>query len=106
MDVLRWLKDANYRQQIADEYDQVKKCINIFDAFTHIQQFDAIRDILSTVIDIDSNLSFKSKAFNAVFNQAKSTYRYISENITNYINEGERKAGDTDFDYVEQMQLL
>lgn len=79
MDVLRWLKDANYRQQIADEYDQVKKCINIFDAFTHIQQFDAIRDILSTVIDIDSNLSFKSKAFNAVFNQAKSTYGYISE---------------------------
>ncbi len=79
MDVLRWLKDANYRQQIADEYDQVKKCINIFDAFTHIQQFDAIRDILSTVIDIDSNLSFKSKAFNAVFNQAKSTYKYISE---------------------------
>ena len=27
-------------------------------------------------------------------------YRYISENITNYINEGERKAGDTAFDYA------
>lgn len=26
-------------------------------------------------------------------------YRYISENISNYINEGERKAGDTTFDY-------
>ena len=26
-------------------------------------------------------------------------YRYISENITNYINEGERKAGDKGFDY-------
>ena len=26
-------------------------------------------------------------------------YRYISENITNYINDGERKAGDTGFDY-------
>ena len=26
-------------------------------------------------------------------------YRYISENIANYINEGERKAGDTTFDY-------
>lgn len=79
MDVLRWLKDADYRQQIAEQYNQVKKCINIFDAFTHIQQFDAIREILSIVIDIDSNLSFKSKAFNAVFNQAKSNYRYISE---------------------------
>lgn len=28
-------------------------------------------------------------------------YRYISENITNYINEGERKAGDTGFDYAK-----
>ena len=28
-------------------------------------------------------------------------YRYISENITNYINEGERKVGDTSFDYAK-----
>ena len=28
-------------------------------------------------------------------------YRYISENITNYINEGERKAGDEAFDYAK-----
>ena len=27
-------------------------------------------------------------------------YRYISENITNYINEGERKAEDKNFDYA------
>ena len=28
-------------------------------------------------------------------------YRYISENIINYINDGERKAGDTNFDYTK-----
>ena len=28
-------------------------------------------------------------------------YRYISENITKYINDGERKAGDTNFDYTK-----
>ena len=28
-------------------------------------------------------------------------YRYISENITNYINTGERKAGDISFDYAK-----
>ncbi len=27
-------------------------------------------------------------------------YRYISENLTNYINRNEREAGDTDFDYA------
>ena len=26
-------------------------------------------------------------------------YRYISENLTNYINKGEVEAGNTDFDY-------
>lgn len=28
-------------------------------------------------------------------------YRYISENLTNYINAGEREAGDTEFDYAQ-----
>lgn len=28
-------------------------------------------------------------------------YRYISENLTNYINKGEREAGDADFDYAK-----
>lgn len=28
-------------------------------------------------------------------------YRYISENITNYINEGEHEAGNLDFDYTK-----
>lgn len=27
-------------------------------------------------------------------------YRYISENFANYINDGEREAGDATFDYV------
>lgn len=27
-------------------------------------------------------------------------YRYISENLTNYINKGEREAGDSEFDYA------
>jgi len=28
-------------------------------------------------------------------------YRFISENLTSYINEGERKAGNKDFNYIE-----
>lgn len=28
-------------------------------------------------------------------------YRYISENLTNYINQGEWEAGDTEFDYTQ-----
>ena len=28
-------------------------------------------------------------------------YRYISENLSNYINQGEREAGNSDFDYAK-----
>ena len=37
---------------------------------------------------------FKSYVFGFMF------YRYISENLTNYINKGEHTAGNTDFDYI------
>lgn len=37
---------------------------------------------------------FKSYVLGILF------YRFISENLTAYINEGERQAGDPDFDYT------
>ena len=39
-------------------------------------------------------LDFKQYVLGMLF------YRYISENFANYINDGEREAGDTDFDYA------
>ena len=42
-----------------------------------------------------SEWDFKSYVLVTMF------YRYISENITDYINEGERAAGDTEFDYAK-----
>ena len=41
-----------------------------------------------------SEWDFKSYVLVTMF------YRYISENLTAYINEGERAAGDKDFDYA------
>lgn len=51
----------------------------------------AIADELRGAVD---GWDFKNYVLGTMF------YRYISENITNYINEGEREAGDTDFDYA------
>lgn len=51
----------------------------------------AIADELRGSVD---GWDFKSYVLGVMF------YRYISENLTNYINECEREAGDTDFDYA------
>ncbi|MGN0945873.1 MAG: type I restriction-modification system subunit M [Megasphaera sp.] len=51
----------------------------------------AIADDLRGAVD---GWDFKNYVLGAMF------YRYISENLTNYINQGEREAGDSGFDYA------
>jgi len=52
----------------------------------------AIADELRGSVD---GWDFKSYVLGMMF------YRYISENLTNYINEGEREAGNENFNYAE-----
>lgn len=52
----------------------------------------AIADELRGAVD---GWDFKNYVLGTMF------YRYISENITNYINEGEIEAGNTNFDFAQ-----
>lgn len=52
----------------------------------------AIADELRGAVD---GWDFKNYVLGTMF------YRYISENLTNYINEGEHEAGNTQFDYAK-----
>ena len=56
----------------------------------------AIADDLRGSVD---GWDFKSYVLGTMF------YRYISENLTNYINQGEWNAGNTDFDYARMSDL-
>ena len=51
----------------------------------------AIADELRGAVD---GWDFKNYVLGTMF------YRYISENLCNYINEGEAKAGNADFDFA------
>lgn len=52
----------------------------------------AIADELRGAVD---GWDFKNYVLGTMF------YRYISEDLTNYINQGEREAGNADFDYAQ-----
>lgn len=79
LDVRRYLTDPEYAQNIKDLYESVKKCINIFDIIDHIPQFNSIFKIFSAVLDIDHNISIKTRAYDSVYNQLKLEGRYMSE---------------------------
>lgn len=79
LDVKRYLTDPEYAQQMKDLYESVKKCINIFDIIDHIPQFNSIFKIFSAVLDIDHNISIKTRAYDSVYDQLKLEGRYMSE---------------------------
>ena len=56
----------------------------------------AIADELRGAVD---GWDFKNYVLGTMF------YRYISENLTNYINAGEQDAGNTSFDYAKMSML-
>lgn len=57
-----------------------------------IKQYGGIADDLRGAVD---GWDFKQYILGIMF------YRYISENITKYINDGEKRAGNIDFDYAK-----
>lgn len=55
----------------------------------------AIADELRGAVD---SWDFKNYVLGTMF------YRYISENLAHYINQGEQEAGNADFDYARMMR--
>lgn len=82
LDVRKLFIDKAYRKEIKDRYEKVKKCINIFNIIDHIPQFNSIFKIFSAVMDIDHNISIKTRKFDTVYKELKEgQYRvgYMSE---------------------------
>ena len=88
LNVRKWFADENYRKQVSNLYNRIKKCINIFEIFQHIEQFDAIRRLYDATYSIDSEGVIKSKAFNNIIQKEISKNPYITEKYqTNVLRE-------------------
>lgn len=84
-DVKKWFYNKEYRDKVALVYNKIKKCINLFDAFTRIPQFDAIREIYDTVGVVDNESGIKSESFNKCIEKLNSINSYSSEKYQNNI---------------------
>ena len=79
LDVNKYFKDLEYAQEIRDAYNKIKKCSNVFDIVDRIPQFKAIFDIFSAVMDIDHNISLKTRMYDTVYKQLKDEKTYMTE---------------------------
>lgn len=83
LDVYKWMHDAAYREEISEVYNRFKKCINVFDVFNSIPQFDAIREIFAAILDTDPVISIKSKAYDRLYDAAKKRSLFMTEEYQN-----------------------
>ena len=83
LDVRRWFKDENYRKEVSQLYNKIKKCINVFEIFQSIKQFDAIRQLYDATYSIDSDSVIKNKIFNTIIQKEISNNPYITEKYQN-----------------------
>lgn len=79
LDTQRFFIDPEYAKMIKDNYNKVKKCVNIFDVISHISQFKSIFDIFSAVNDIDHNLMIKTQIYDYAYNRLSQSFYNISE---------------------------
>ena len=47
LDVKRFFIDEEYAEEVIDTYDEIKKCINIFDVFKKLPQYKAIGELFA-----------------------------------------------------------
>lgn len=80
LDTYKYLSDEQYRREIIDKYNDGKVCLNVFAMLDQIPQYKSAYKLLKLVLDVDNNLTVKSKIFNESFNELKKRgYKYISE---------------------------
>lgn len=71
----RWLQDNIYRVRMSILYNKIKKTMNVFDIFNILPQYDSIRNIFDTVVEVDKQSSIKSKIFLKSLNKIKELYK-------------------------------
>lgn len=82
IDVKRFFIDPEYQEEIVQDYNKVKECINIFDLLRSIPQYNAIMKIFAGVIDSDISISIKSKLYDDAYLQLKSRGYSISDDYS------------------------
>lgn len=80
LDVQKFLEDDVYKQQIINKYNDSKVCLNIFAMIDQIPQYNSLYKLLGLVINLDNNISIKSRIFNNMYAELKKRkYKYIPE---------------------------
>ena len=83
----RYLSDEQYRENLIDYYNKIKKTINVFAQFNYIPHFKSMFEMLGLVSTMDGEISLKSRLSDYYLDQAYDISKYVPDNTVNKINQ-------------------
>lgn len=97
-DIVKYLQDSNYANQINDYYDLIKGSINVFDMLNYLPQYQQILKLFNNVVTSDEALASKSRLIN----------RIAKNNINDELINGIVRYADqlTCFNFISQQPII
>lgn len=97
-DIIKYLQDENYANQINDYYDLIKGSINVFDMLNYLPQYQQILKLFNNVVTSDATLAAKSRLINTI----------ASDNINDELINGIVRYADqlTCFNFASQQSII
>ena len=97
-DIIKYLQDENYANQINDYYDLIKGSINVFDMLNYLPQYQQILKLFNNVVTSDATLAAKSRLINTI----------ASDNINDELINGIVRYADqlTCFNFASQQPII
>lgn len=88
-DIVRYLKDNDYRQQVIDYYGLLMGTVNVFDMMENLPNYHTILELFNSVITANNSLVAKSRLINSITNkmdnidekQLRGVIRYVDNLI-------------------------
>lgn len=85
-DIVRYLKDNDYRQQIIDYYGLLMGTVNVFDMIENLPNYHTILELFNSVVTANNSLVAKSRLINSITNKMENIDEKQLRGVVRYVD--------------------
>lgn len=85
-DIVRYLKDDDYRQQIIDYYGLLMGTVNVFDMMENLSNYHTILELFNSVVTANNNLAAKSRLISSITSKMRDIDEKQLRGVIRYVD--------------------
>lgn len=85
-DIVRYLKDNDYRQQTIDYYGLLMGTVNVFDMMENLSNYHTILELFNSVVTANNNLAAKSRLISSITSKMRDIDEKQLRGVIRYVD--------------------